>query len=339
MILILENVLGAIEGPSLLREARLPNLLKLTETGEVRTSRAPIFEAEFFGIARGELDAEPGVLMVSSLGFDPPPSSLHFNLSLLECDSMGCAHLPQTLPFPEESAELKAAITRLNTKRLTVLLGRALDHALVWEDGPDELSTVDRRQLIGQSIASSLPRGTQESYLRRFIDDSVNILTDLDLNRRRLDNGFGALNLLWPWGQGFRPTFPNLTLTYGRPLTFWSEGYRFSGCARLLGLRSRERDPDIRHVWVRQFNNDEDPDLAVRELRSLDSQFLEPLVSKRSESSVAVIATGGQNALVLRHGPSWIGSNAIPFDERVLEDSSVQSVDVSDAVRSVLSLP
>ena len=82
-----------------------------------------------------------------------------------------------------------------------------------------------------------LPEGDNEPALRRFIDDSINLLSELEFNAERLDKGLLPVNLLWPWGQGIRTDVPNLALMRGAPATVLSDSLRLEGVARLAGYR------------------------------------------------------------------------------------------------------
>ncbi|MFX6823313.1 hypothetical protein ABTH33_20400, partial [Acinetobacter baumannii] len=81
-------------------------------------------------------------------------------------------------------------------KRLTPVFGPRLTHGLVWEEGSLDLGT--RTPPVGESVHTGLPEGDGERLLRQLIDDSVNLFSELELNRRRMDEGKSPFNLLWP---------------------------------------------------------------------------------------------------------------------------------------------
>ena len=177
-----------------------------------------------------------GVLTVSALGADPPARSTHFCLSVLSVQG-GHLSIPAALPGDEEKSGLAAALARLETSRLKPVLGNGLEHALVWEDGSIELQCHSPAEVAGKSLRGSLPEGDGEPMLRRFIDDSLNLLAETEWNRIREEEGLPPLNLFWPWGPGFRPKLPNLALARGVVARWESPSLRLAGLCQLVGYR------------------------------------------------------------------------------------------------------
>ncbi len=241
-ILIIPALLSTPESQSFLREplpafSRLAELGALSKVAEIPTSETP--EAMILGLAPQAVTLNQGPLTVSALGFDPPERSTHFHLSLMSFDD-GTATTPSALPTREEVELLLTTAKRLDTKLLTVLKGEELDHALVWEALGD-MGTKPPSEVNGRNIRQNLPEGDGESTLRRFIDDSINLLSSLELNERRLDEGLQPFNLLWPWGQGVRTSVPNLALRRGEPAIVESNSMRLAGLTRLSGYRHADR--------------------------------------------------------------------------------------------------
>lgn len=71
--------------------------------------------------------------------------------------------------------------------------------------------------------------------LRRFIDDSINLLGEQEFNLRRIDEGLAPVNLIWPWGQGFPPVIPNLALQRGTPCHVLSPALGLRGLSKMCG--------------------------------------------------------------------------------------------------------
>jgi 2,3-bisphosphoglycerate-independent phosphoglycerate mutase len=175
--------------------------------------------------------------MVAALGADPPDRSTHFRLSLLSTDGE-LVRAPQFLPTEEELRSILAAAQRLQTPRLKLVEGPELEHGPVWEDGSIELRCATPQEAATVDLARALPVGDGESMLRRFIDDSINLLSELELNRIRQEEDLGTLNLLWPWSPGFRPRLPNLTVARGVSVRVESPDFALAGLARLVGYRT-----------------------------------------------------------------------------------------------------
>lgn len=233
MLIILDGILGEPEADSLVRRSsefvRMAEVSRLTR---VDRQRCETPESSLLGLAPHEGQLRQGPLTVSALGWDPPDSSLHFHLSLL---SLGAAiQAPKQSLTAVEFAVIKDCLARLNTKKLTTLLGQQFDHGLVWER-MGEMFTTHPSDI--RSLSENLPVGDGEVELRRFIDDSVNLLQDEDFNRARIDKGLDPVNLAWPWGHGYRTPVPNLALRYGFPYRYESNSTRLAGLVRLGGFR------------------------------------------------------------------------------------------------------
>jgi len=230
---------GALE-----REGEVPLLELLGEPLAQLASRSALTRIAAVPSAVPELqwlglpsrDIAPGVLTIAALNADPPDRSVHFHLSVLSLTDGRISQVPY-LPTPAEQAQLISAAKKLETSRLSLVEGRGLDHGLVWEDGSIELETASPVQAEERGFADSLPEGDGEPLLRRFIDDSVNLLHELEWNQMREEEGLPPINLLWPWGPGFRPRLPNLPLERGRIAQVESPSLRLSGLCRLVGYR------------------------------------------------------------------------------------------------------
>ena len=198
-------------------------------------------EALVLGLAPGEGQLRPGPLLVSAFGADPPERSTHFHLSLLQ--SVDGRASDSTLEVSdEELREVLEAAKKLNTKTLTLVAGEGRDHGLVWE-GLGDMRTHGLQELAEKPVRQCLPEGDPEVMLRRYIDDSINLLSELELNVRRAGEELPLLNLLWPWGEGIRLRVPNLALRRGGPAWVVSESLRLQGLARLAGYIHVDRAP------------------------------------------------------------------------------------------------
>jgi 2,3-bisphosphoglycerate-independent phosphoglycerate mutase len=362
-ILIVPELLSAEGGETALRQD-LPTLTHMTELGELRRltpiPEVATPEAAFLGMRTGEAEMAQGPLTVSAFGADPPDRSTHFHLSLLTFDGERIAD-PQVDPAQEELERILEMTNQLNTRSLTIVKGDGRDHGLVWE-GLGDLSTHPAKRVEGEAIRAFLPEGDAEVALRRFIDDSINLLSESELNQRRIDEGLPPFNLLWPWGHGVRVPVPNLALRRGEPVMVESESIRMAGLSRLAGYRHGDRH-GLRHGL-----NLDLPQLANRSLETgtllalvsgprrlrakgqleelewfvsrLDSELLRPLFDAAAREPRMIVllaprASGPGLALNYVHGAA--GSNTVPFDERALSELSVPVADLSTAVDEALS--
>jgi hypothetical protein len=196
-------------------------------------------------------ESQPGPLLVAALRHDPPHRSVQFWVTL------GALTDGTTLTDPgrvtaEEAAEAVLALERLATPRLVPLAGRGADHGLVWLEGSLDHATTP--WLPGRTYREVWPEGDGEAMLRRFIEDSVEVLTPTEANRRRRDEGRPELNIAWPWGGGFRPEVPHLALRHAAPVRVESRSWTVQGLARLGGLPHGEPEAFGRRLatdWAR----------------------------------------------------------------------------------------
>jgi 2,3-bisphosphoglycerate-independent phosphoglycerate mutase len=364
-LLIVPELLGDPERESPLRQ-NLPALRVLAELGEIRKlaqmPRQETPEALFLGARPGEIALRPGPLIVSALNADPPERSIHFHLSLLAFQEGQVGEIP-TLPTPEEWRVVLEAARRLDTKSLTLVAGEGKDHGLVLE-GKGDLGTRPAAEAVGQPLRGNLPEGDHENALRRYIDDSINLLSELEVNQRRVDEGLAPLNLLWPWGHGVRTSVPNLALRRGEPVTVESSSFRLAGLARLTGDSHEDRAVFGRGLQTRLRGLADrilrrDATIAVLDapamlraegeareeelhwfVREMDRELLQPLLDSTliDPLRIAVIAPGVKaEGLALMAEPPASKSGHYPFDERALEERSIPRIDVDQAVRNALS--
>ncbi len=317
-------------------------------------------EALCLGAWPGEVALRPGPLIVSSLGADPPDRSIHFHLSLMSFVD-GEARALSHLPSPEEVDVVFGLAKQLDTKSLTLLRGEGRDHGLVLE-GRGELGTTSAADAAGKPIRLHLPEGDHENALRRLIDDSVNLLTENELNQRRIDDGLAPLNLLWPWGHGVRSAVPNLALGRGERATVESASFRLAGLARLAGDFHADRAPLGRGLATK-FRALADRLLgrtlsiavldAFAELapeaeeerhwlaREIDRELLQPLLDRAATESIRIALLAPRkngDGLALVAEPPVDRGGRWPFDDRALEERLVVRQDLDAIVREAATL-
>ncbi len=252
---------------------------------------------------------------------------------------------------------------RLASSNVSPLWWESLEHGLVWEGGSLDLGVMAPSQIVGHPVSPFLPDGDGDRILRQLIDDSVNLLSELEMNRIRVEEGRLPLNLLWPWAFGFRPFVPNLALRRGEVRKFESTSWRLEGLTRLVGDRHGERQRLVRGVhpnWqeIRSRIHEEDPTVVVigefetmRRAGRLDelvyaidqwtSEVLEPWLIEQPDKKrrLSIIAPGlsKEDGLCLTIDPVTPIESKIPFDERALDDRRVQNASLWKAVESSLS--
>ncbi len=346
ILFIAPGWLAADPDESVLRQ-NLPGLQRLAELGSL-SKLAPLPQTEtpealVLGFPPGQISLQQGPLTIAALGADPPDKSTHFHLSLMSLNEGKLTQHELDLP-PEQVESVLSRAKALNTKSITIVLGEGKDHGLVWE-GRGDIGMAGPSAVDGKALADVLPEGDNEPAFRRFIDDSVNLLGELDLNAERVDQGLKPINILWPWGPGTRVRVPNLALERGEPVEVLSPSLRLAGLTRLSGYRHKFRDLLVKGlntnwetlrqkalagnsilIWTPIFD-----DLRFREnleeaswlTKQIDEFFVEPILRSAPETSTrfAILApnSNGQGLAIVFQTKD-IGSNVIPFDERAFDD-------------------
>lgn len=362
-VLIVPELLGDPNAESPLRQV-LPALRTLAEAGTlVKVAPLPKVEtpeALFLGLRPAEGQMRQGPLTVSALGADPPERSTHFHLSLLAYDGGTAGSIGYEAPDDEVRLVLEQA-KKLNTRSLTLVPGEGVDHGLVWE-GLGDLATTPASEAEGKPIRASLPEGDAEAMLRRFVDDSVNLLSELEFNQRRVDEGLPPLNLLWPWGHGVRRPVPNLFLRRGERAHVESASLRLAGLTRLTGYVHGDRQAFGRGVNTRldalaRRLREETVAIAVLDapaalrsqgleeelhwfVRQMNERLVAPLLEDalREPSRLTLLAPGSAVGLGVSLQSPSSSANAIPFDERALEERTLGTRDLAELVETGITL-
>ncbi len=337
---------------------KLETLRTMTELGELQRVRPlpnlETPEAVYLGLNPNEGQMKQGPLTVAAFGQDPPDRSIHFHVSLLGVLD-GFAMEPPAVVAQEELAKVLEHAKRLNTKTLTFLNGENTDHALVWE-GLGDLHTTPAKDVIDKPIKPALPEGDAERELRRFIDDSINLLSELEFNERRIDEGLPPLNLLWPWGHGRRQAVPNLLLKRGERAHVESNSMRLAGLTRLAGYRHGDRGSfgagiNTRLALLATTARENELTIIVIDapqslkenglleelhwfVRELDERLLKPLFDNalKERSRIALLATAESEGLALNFETAMHNADPYPFDERSLEERSLKRTEAWDFI-------
>ncbi len=340
------------------RDASMPVLRSLAERSEVFPLQWRRSEAEILGLNPDAYPVAEGPLTVSSLGFDPPTRSVQFRVSGLTMDA-GTVREPRVAASMEELAILVQVGKRLSTPKFT-FLGEGSVFALVWEPGSLDLGTTPPSELNGRPWKDILPEGDGETALRRFIDDSVNLLHEQEFNMRRQEEGHDPIDVLWPWGQGLPVELPNLPLMRGRTANFASSSVRLDGLTRLARYRHAHRGAigrgtTLKFEWLVDWAKKHERAVAwITEpgdfrlaggdemhaqyewiLREMDARLIAPLAEQEDPPVIAILAPGSPG-LGFIYDPERSERARLPFDERALEESE-KAREFSDVMNALLS--
>jgi 2,3-bisphosphoglycerate-independent phosphoglycerate mutase len=210
-----DNPLKELDGKTPLEVARTPNIDKLTQTGLVGSVQVT------------PLDMYPGsdAANMALLGYDPvknytgrgpveaaamgipmDPKDVAFRCSLVSTNgSTLLDYSSGHIPTEEARKIIELANQKLGTPSMRLFPGVSYRHILRWTGGPTEVKTSPPHENMGKLLTEIYPVGDGESKLKKFIEDSINLLDDLPYNRMCRNEGKMPANMLWPWSPGRAP--------------------------------------------------------------------------------------------------------------------------------------
>jgi hypothetical protein len=326
------------------------------------TPRSGLAEAAWLGVDPSRVELAEGPLIAAAYRVEPPRKSVLFRVDVGSLDANAVIRRPDPSPTPTELKAISDALPRLASRRLTPVPGQDGIHLLVWEDGSLDLQTQPRAEAVGKSLRDALPEGDGESHLRRFIDDSVNLLDELEINHVRQEEGHLPLNLFWPWGQGRQEPTPDAARERGRPVAVATADLRLRGLTRRLGdwpvaaeawrkgvfpdwRQWRTDSPvEVLHTdfWAQARTHQRFEEMAYA-WEAWQTEWLEPRWAA-GEHVVAVAALGEPHeeadGLLLTFDPERTPSeNQVPFDERSLSERKLARRRLLEAVYELLRAP
>ncbi|MFM9873687.1 MAG: hypothetical protein ACKVQS_09520 [Fimbriimonadaceae bacterium] len=333
--------------------AELGEVVRLAPTGQC-------FESDLVGLPE-DVYVPKGPLIVSAFGWEPPRKSVHFELTLLSVGTDGLLERVGSLT-KKESRALAEQFPRLATRKLTPKWGEQLTHGLVWEDGSLELGCHSPSDAVGQLWTKNQPEGDGEYMLRALIDDSLNLLDGLELNRRREDEGKPKANLLWPHSFGFRPDLPYLPLHRGEIFYYFSDQIGIEGMTQLVGYEHCNRqalrrgihldysllkvnlfDPggfviaDDQLGTMLEVGRGEEARYAIEKLEEKIWELFALDLSEGADNHGAILCPGvrGEPGMGLIFGNKKMG-DGIPFDVRAWDDRRLRNLRFSEVMANLL---
>lgn len=369
IVFVIPDLFGGPEDDSVVRQGPegVPGLLELRERGRLSVlspmNSGSLLEAAWLGLNDETYNVGAGPLTVAALKVDPPERavSMHLNLASVVEDEL---QEPTYVPEITELQPLLREAARLQTNDLYLAFGERVDHGLIWLEGSLDMGLTPPDIAFGHPVRHHLPEGDGEKKLRRFIDDSINLLTDHELNRRRSDEGLPPINVLWPWGAGFTPRLPNLALERGETVWCESGSMRLAGLARLVGYRhgpwqsfvqglnlplsrvlreSLDRPATVVFVSLaHELRKMERMDELAWLVRRIDEDFFAPISEeiRRNPTRLAIVAPSQSPSafgLGLIAETGMVSEDTTPFDERALEVKSPLRVRTGDFIQEALT--
>lgn len=319
---------------------------------------------QLLGLAGSAESIAEGPLRVAAFDAYAPPRTVHLCLDLLSFED-GTIAAPSHVT-PELGSKVIELADRLETPKLRLIEGERTCHAALWLEGSLDLALRTPDEAIESGLRDSLPEGDGESMLRRFIDDSINLLGAQEFNLRRIDEGLAPVNLIWPWGHGFPPVTPNLAVLRGAPCHVLSPWLGLRGLSKMCGYTHGAIDGKNTGIFppfgewleasVSRFNSlivDDSVSIgkkagrreeSARIVREFDEAFLEPLLH-RLDAEVFQLTlfcpltsgSGEFGGLGLVYESHRHRRNVVPFSEDGLSELRLPFQTLAESIERSLS--
>lgn len=182
-------------------------------------------------------DMEPGsdVSILSLLGYDPkkyytgrsPLEAISIGVNLNQNDVSYRCNLISTdgeilldysgghISTEEATVLINAVKKKLQTDFFKFYAGISYRHLMVWKNGSEDFICNPPHNVMQKKIKEILPgakTNLAEKNLKKIINlhwNSLEILDNHELNKKRRDEGKLPANMIWLWGQGKKPFLPN----------------------------------------------------------------------------------------------------------------------------------
>jgi len=368
-----DRPLDELGGKTPMQVARKPNMDYLATNGQVGIVHT---------IPPG-MDPGSDVAAMSLLGYDPrkyytgrapieaaamriplDAKDVAFRCNLVSSDGETMIDYSGGHVSTEEARELITLVNeKLGNGRISFYPGVSYRHIMVWRGGSPDVKTTPPHNIIGKPIKGYLPEGDGDQLLRGLMFDSLDLLDDHPINRRRRGEGKPPANMIWLWGQGFSLNLPGFFAKTGLTGAVIAAVDLVKGLGVAVGLDApsvpgatgyldtdyeakadyaldalRERDFVLIHVEAPdEAGHNGDIDAKIEAIESVDKLVLGRLLDglkgvKRFRILVVPdhvtpisIRTHAEDPVPFALFSSFEpGDGSVPFDERAVEETKLR---------------
>ena len=368
-----DRPLDELGGRTPMQVARKPNMDRLAAEGRVGAVHT---------IPDG-MDPGSDVAAMSLMGYDPreyytgrgpieavsmqiplDPNDVAYRCNLVSSDGETMIDYSGGHVSTEEARELMTLVReKLGTSKLSFYPGVSYRHIMVWRDGAWDVKTTPPHNITGEPIAEYLPVGDGDQTLRGLIYDSIDLLNDHPINRRRREEGKSPANMIWPWGQGRALSLPNFLAKSGLTGAVVAAVDLVKGLGRAVGLKVmdvpgatgyldtnfegkaqhalealKERDFVFIHVEAPdEAGHIGDIDKKIEAIENVDARLLGTLLDGLKEVEqfrILIVPDHATPIAIKTHAEDPVpfaiyssfepGGTNLPFDERAIEDTKLK---------------
>ncbi len=214
-----DEPIDELDGKTPLEVAKTPNLDRLSETGLVGAVQVtppemyPGSDAAnmaLLGYDPKKYYTGRGPIEAAAMGIPMETKDVAFRCSLITTDGETLIDYSAGHIATEDSKPIiEYANEKLGTRAMRLFPGVSYRHILRWTDGPVDVRTHPPHETMGKKLADIYPVGEGDSKIKKFIEDSLNLLDNHPYNRRMRDEGKPVANMLWLWSPGRAPILPS----------------------------------------------------------------------------------------------------------------------------------
>ena len=220
-----DDPIAELNNKTPLEAARTPNLDKLAGKGKVGSvltvpegmyPGSDVANMALLGYDPAKYYTGRGPLEAAALDVPLGSGDIALRCSLVTTDgetlldySSGHVSTDEARPLIELAQE------KFGSRRFAFFPGVQYRHILRWTNGSLDLQTTPPHDIGGKKLVPYLPTGEGEAALRSLIYDSLDLLDNHPINRRRRSEGLPPANTLWPWGQGLETVLPPFATVRG----------------------------------------------------------------------------------------------------------------------------
>lgn len=232
--------LKALRGKTPLAVAKTPNLDYLAQNGLCGwTNNIPkglepgsdVAAMSIFGNDPRKYYSGRGPLEAASLGVELRAGEVAFRCNLVMVEN---GRMKDFTAHHLATAEARRIFAKLNQEigsaGVRFYPGLSYRNLLVMKDSLQaplaKIKTIPPHDITGQKINDFLPQGKGADQLLRLMNESQVIL----------HKGKSSATMIWPWGQGKKPSLPSFRRTFGKKAAIITAVHLLKGLGKILGM-------------------------------------------------------------------------------------------------------
>jgi 2,3-bisphosphoglycerate-independent phosphoglycerate mutase len=242
-----DDPLPELDGKTPLQAARTPYLDALARKGRVGSvltvpdgmyPGSDVANMSLLGYPPAKFYTGRGPLEAAALEVPLGDRDVAYRCSLVSTDGETMLDYSSGHIATEDARQIMELVqSKFGSRRFTFYPGVQYRHILRWTNGALDVKTTPPHDIQGKPLTPYLPVGDGEDALRGLIFDSLDLLDDHPINRRRRDEGKPPANTLWPWGQGRATVLPSFFSVRGKTGAVITAVDLLRGLGRAAGMK------------------------------------------------------------------------------------------------------